>query len=363
MIRFYDKKYRYFAYFDPLTGQGARSNAYDEFGRDTGEDPYRASFPELLDIGIMGHCEHGKSGLCLQSGVECYQNGLGIEEPNMSLDQFKRLIDECKGRTFQVALGGRGDPDQHENFVEILKYAHENGVVPNFTTSGYGLKSELIPYIKAYCGAVAVSWYRNDYTHKALRMLINAGVKTNIHFVLSKASIDEAIMMIEENRIPEGVNRVIFLLHKPVGLGSFTNVLDVKDKRVNRFFSQIDLPEVADRLGFDSCCVPAILNFAKNIHPMCIEACEACRFSAYVSPDFKLIPCSFEKDSKYAVSLTNSSIEEAWNSKPFDSFRNLQEGKCIDCPTRTSCYAGCPIVPKITLCPTVDPHHAREVAP
>lgn len=31
-----------------------------ENGKDTGRDPFLASFPELLDIGIMGRCEHGK---------------------------------------------------------------------------------------------------------------------------------------------------------------------------------------------------------------------------------------------------------------------------------------------------------------
>ena len=29
----------------------------------------------------------------------------------MTLENFKRIVDECKGKTFQLALGGRGDVD------------------------------------------------------------------------------------------------------------------------------------------------------------------------------------------------------------------------------------------------------------
>ena len=32
-----------------------------------------ASFPELLDIGVMGHCFHAE--VCMRAGFECYQGG------------------------------------------------------------------------------------------------------------------------------------------------------------------------------------------------------------------------------------------------------------------------------------------------
>jgi radical SAM protein with 4Fe4S-binding SPASM domain len=361
MIQIFDTKFHYSSIFDPTTGQGIRSNIFDSKGKDTGIDPWMGSFPELLDIGIMGHCAHGKSGLCLKSGVQCYQDGIGIDEPNMSLYQFKGLIDECKGRTFQVALGGRGDPDMHEDIEEILKYAADNHVVPNFTTSAFGLRDDLLPAIKKYCGAVAVSWYRNEYTMKALDKLIAYGIRTNIHYVLSNSSIDEAIDMIREKKYPAGINRIIFLLHKPVGLGSEQNVLSVHDPRVAMFFSLFDDKDTADKAGFDSCSVPALLRFTSKINPMCMEACEAGRFSAYVSPDFKLYPCSFEKKEDYGIPLENASIEGAWNSPAFISFRSRQEGKCAGCPKYTSCYAGCPVVPRITLCDRVYRISPREV--
>ena len=70
----YDKKYNYISIFNEKTGAGLRTGILDSSGRDTGVDPFMSSFPELIDIGIMGHCIHGSSGLCIKSGVQCYQN-------------------------------------------------------------------------------------------------------------------------------------------------------------------------------------------------------------------------------------------------------------------------------------------------
>lgn len=59
---------------------------------------------------------------------------------------------------------------------------------------------------KKYCGAVAVSWYRSLYTLKAISFLLEAGVKTNIHYVLMKDSIKEAIELLEGDKFPKGIN-------------------------------------------------------------------------------------------------------------------------------------------------------------
>ena len=91
MIRKVDKINKYVSMFNPNTGFYMRSGVIEN-GVDTGVDPFMASFPELLDIGIMGHCIHGASGLCVKSGVQCYQNGLEIKNPNMSFENFKRIF-------------------------------------------------------------------------------------------------------------------------------------------------------------------------------------------------------------------------------------------------------------------------------
>lgn len=154
--------------------------------------------------------------VCRQ-GVQCYQDGVHSNKPNMTLEDFCAIAKQCKGETYQFALGGCGDPDQHESFEEILKICKESGIVPNFTTSGLGMTGDIAKLCKQYCGAVAVSWYRSGYTLKAIKLLLEAGVKTNIHFVMSKDSMEEALELLVSEGFPKGINAVVFLLHKPVG--------------------------------------------------------------------------------------------------------------------------------------------------
>ena len=345
-----DKKHRYISYYEAKTGIGARSNVYDTEGNETDIEPFMGSLPDLLDIGIMGHCAHGLSGLCALSGVQCYQDGGHRIEDHLSFEDFKHIIDQAKGHVFQVALGGRGDPDMHPEIIKMLHYCDHHGITPNFTTSGYGLKEELLTIIKQYCGAVAVSWYRHDITLRTIQRLLDFGIKTNIHYVLSNSSIDEAIKRLSNDGFPQGINRIIFLMHKPIGQGVMNEVLQYDDPRVQKFFSLIDQKGIADKTGFDSCGVPGLVRYTSNLHDASIEACEAGRFSAYVSNDNKFFPCSFEKDPAFAVSLKDHSLLEAWNSPAFNHFRSKHTTQCKTCPQHHRCGA-CPIVPEISLCP------------
>lgn len=346
----YDKKYNYISYFNKKTGAGLRTGILDANGKDTGVDPFMGSFPELIDIGIMGHCIHGSSGLCIKSGVQCYQNGLAQREPNMTLENFKRIADECKGKVFQFALGGRGDPDQHENFKEILEYCSKVNIVPNFTSSGLGFTNEIVSLCKTYCGAVAISEYRAAHTEKAVSMLVEAGVKTNLHYVLGNNTIDEAISKLKTG-FYNGINAVIFLLHKPVGLGTQANVLQKDDPKVKEFFSLINNRKFNFKIGFDSCSVPGLLNFTDKILKESIDTCEAGRWSMYITSDMKALPCSFDnQDLHWAYDISNDSIVSAWNSEIFEDFRSSFKTSCPGCDKREMCLGGCPIKPQIVLC-------------
>ena len=335
--------------FDEKTGAYIRSGIIVD-GKDSGQDPFMSSFPELLDVGIMGHCAHGLTGLCRKSGVQCYQSGGAAQQPNMSLENFRRILEECHHDTYQIALGGRGDPDMHENFGSILQLCREHHVVPNFTTSGYGMTPEKAQLCREYCGAGAVSWYRSEYTIQAIQMLLEAGVKTNIHYVLGNNSIDEAIRHLQSNDFPDGINAVVFLLHKPVGFGAESNVLQ-DDSRVEKFFKLVDSKSRPFKLGFDSCSIPGLLHFCGNIAGESVDTCEGGRWSAYITPDMRMLPCSFDnKAMRWAVDLGNHSIQEAWDSPQFENFRNHFRTACPDCGKRGECMGGCPIVPQIVLC-------------
>lgn len=354
VIKKIDKKNNFAAVFDTKTGFYMRTGILKKVDGEiieTDEDPFMTDFPELLDIGIMGTCVHGSSGLCIKSGIQCYQNGLGKKKPNMNITDFENIIKQCKNKVFQTALGGRGDPNKHEEFENILRICRENNIVPNYTTSGLALTDEEVYLTKKYCGAVAVSEYFSEYTRTAIKKFVEAGCKTNIHFVIGKQTIDKAIDKLKNKSFDEGINAVIFLLHKPVGLGERKFMLDPEDPRIREFFELIDSEVFPFKIGFDSCTVPALINFTKNLDARSFDTCEGGRWSAYIDSDMNMMPCSFLNDNPaFSVSLKEKTIYEAWHSEQFEAFRKSLSGSCIKCPNQKQCMGGCPIVRDIVLC-------------
>ena len=346
MIRKYDKKNRYISMFNPDTGFYMRSGILDEHGKDTGVDPFMSSFPELIDVGIMQTCVCAK-----QCNVDCYQKAIDRTGENMSVENFKRILEECKGKCFQFALGGAGDVDTHENFEEILSLCREYDIVPNFTTSGIAMTKEKAEICKEYCGAVAVSEHFAPYTNRAIDMLLEAGVKTNIHYVLSNRTIQDATAKLMLDGFKDGINAVVFLLYKPVGLGRIENVINANDPRVIDFFRAVDNFNGKHKIGFDSCTVPALINFTEKINPDSFDTCEGGRWSMYITSDMKALPCSFDnQDMKWAYDISNDTIQNAWDSEVFEDFRNHFRNSCPNCKRRRECMGGCPIRNEIVLC-------------
>lgn len=346
MIAKKDKKNRFVSFFNPANGYYLRTGVLDENGTDTGIDPFMASFPELLDIGIMGQC------VCSHKcNVDCYQKASERLGSNMSVENFEKIMNECKGKVFQCALGGAGDVDTHENFEEVLSICRKYGIVPSFTTSGIAFTKEKAEVCKELCGAVAVSEHFADYTENALNLLLDAGVTTNIHFVLNNQTIDIAIDRLRNNSFKEGISAVVFLLYKPVGHGKEEKVLRADDPKVKEFFDVVNSGKFHHKIGFDSCTAPGIVNFTDSIDMDSLDYCEGGRFSAYIDADMNMMPCSFaNQDSSWFVSLKDHTIQEAWDSELFDKFRYSLKHSCSGCAKRHLCGGGCPLVNQVTLC-------------
>ena len=308
-------------------------------------NPFMAEFPELIDVGIMETCVCSR-----RCKVDCYQKAVDRHGKNMSLQAFHRIMEQCQGKVFQVALGGAGDPDTHENFEEILTSCAEHNIVPNFTTSGLAMTAEKAEFCRRYCGAVAVSEHNADYTDRAVKLLLEAGVKTNIHFVLSTESIDRAIEILKTGEYRPGINAIVFLLYKPVGLGRTEKVLSAEDVRVKEFFSLVSKNKCPFKVGFDSCSCAALVNFAPELDFRFMDFCEGGRFSMYISAEEKAYPCSFanQKPVGIDISETGVTIAEAWQQ--FGEFRARLQNSCPTCADRENCGGGCPLLSSVILC-------------
>ena len=297
------------------------------YGINGNPDPEVLEFPSLLDIGIMGHCPNKCSF--------CYQDH--IYEPHMSLDDFMKIIDQVKDSTNQVALGGRGDPNLHPSFKEIIEYCRKNNIIPNYTTSGINLTDEQIE-ISKQCGAVAVSAYDKSFTFDAIRRLTKNKILTNIHMIGSKNNYSKICdILVGKNpwKLAIDIDKifaVIFLLFKKTGAGKHLD----QNLTIDQISNIGDLAFQQDNkrlyhIGFDSCFINHFMNMNKidSLTADVVDYCESSRKSAYISPAMELRSCSFSKDR--GISLKENTLKDAWNSELFQTFRKSLLTK-IQCP-------------------------------
>lgn len=358
MIIYKDIKNNFIDFFNPQNGFRVRSTILD-----SDKEPLQRDFPELIDIGIMGECHIANENICTKAGIDCYQSAQKIRKSNMALIDYKKIIKQCKNKTFQVALGGAGDPNKHENIEDILKYTRECGIVPNITTTGIHITDREIELIKKYCGAVAVSFYSrlvffenypkesNLDTLQAIDKLTTAGCSVNIHYVISKNTIDEAIYRLNNDLFPKGINAIIFILYKPVGLGKNEKVLTHRDMKLLELLDIVQKNTFRFKIGFDTCCTPLLVKHSSHISISSIDFCEAARFSMYIDCECFAYPCSFDcYNKKYRLSAKSMMIKYIWDSNIFEAFRIKQLNSCPQCGNKLLCLGGCALNLGINLC-------------
>jgi len=320
------KNDKYSIWFDSINGFEILT------GINGNPDPFILDSPSLIDIGIMGHCKNNCK--------ICYQGNVNI--PNMTFENFKTIIDQCKDHINQVALGGKGDPNKHEDFEKILQYCRVNNVVPNYTTSGNDLTDAEVYITKMYCGRVAVSNYDQDFTYTALNKFIERDVKTNIHFVLSTETFENALRILQgediwNKKFPfEKLNAVVFLLFKPQGNGSDKKYLCLSPDQLKQFSESLKEAKCKFKVGCDSCLINKIINAREltEFEKMVADSCEGSRMSCYISPDMRFMPCSFGNKFSDGIPITeDNTIQKIWdNGLPFIHFRKVLEKNPACCP-------------------------------
>jgi radical SAM protein with 4Fe4S-binding SPASM domain len=348
-------KQRYTAMFNPHSGFFARIE-------DAGEpEPFWAEHgPELLDVAITNWCDRG-CFFCYRKSDESGQH--------MAVAAYREIMRQAKAmHAFQVALGG-GNPNQHPEFVEILRLTREDfGLVPNYTTNGRGLSDTVLDATQRYCGAVAVSAYAPyRETAEAIKRLTARGITTNVHFILSSRSIDTAIDWLRDPpAFLSHAHALVFLNYKPVGRYADERLMANKSPRLEEFFQLATATRHPWRVGFDTCTITGLARFG-SAHEASLEGCDAGRFSLFVSEDSKVYPCSFMVEAGYdGIPLEGTTLRDIWQKHPtFAQIRATHAaGGCADCTTPSHCLAGCPLFPQMNLCArncTTDGAHASTL--
>ena len=325
---------------DPETGVTMR------WGAALDQDPVLAPWPELADISISNHC----SKHC----DFCYRDSKP-DNSFLSIADYERILDSLTsprwGSVFQVALGG-GEPLEHPRFLEIVRRTWERGIVANFTTNGQAITKTLAAELAGKVGAVAISVSSiEEMRPDRVKILADAGIKTNLHFVLDSNSIDQAAELLEGrfNHLFDDVNAVIFLTFKPRGRGAESRCLR-PGASLDRFVARIDSSACSGHIGFDACFVPILMR-RTEVDVDYVDSCECAFFSVYIDEQMNVKPCSFAIGNLDSFNLRQYSMEEIWIQRFFDYRKRILDDSCReDCKHSPSCHGTCAYFVSLAFC-------------
>ena len=308
------------------------------------EDAEMSKFgPEILDLEIS-------QGKCMGKCPECYKcNGAVENVHNMTLEEFKTIFHKVSknGLLTQIAFG-ICDIGTNPEFFEMMRYAKENGVIPNYTCHGLDMTPEYAKLTAELCGAVAVSVYNKEKSYNAVKMLIDAGVEqVNFHCIAHDKSFDKIKSIIDDINTDDrlkGLKALVLLRYKPKGngVGKF-NQLTIEQYKEILEYAQ----EKRVGLGFDSCSAPLYLEAIKddkdfNTKSLYAEPCESAIFSSYINCKGEFYACSFcEGEGMWKEGLNvlecNDFVEDIWNNDKTEKFRKALLGNCRNCPMFNLC--------------------------
>lgn len=288
------------------------------------------------------HCRH-----CLSASGPAATDELTTEECIKVLDELARL------RVFQINIGG-GEPFMRPDFLDLLKYAHEKGIVACVSTNGTLIDADLAATLSKMTmlflqisldGATASvnDEIRGQGTYRkilqAAENLAGQGVRFSFNTVLTKQSypqLDELRSLAANYFADLRVSRF-----RPSGRGKSNNDQLKPDKEQLESFagwlSEHDMIRTGD--SFFS------LTSEKR-RRQGLDMCGAAKMTCCLSPTGEVYPCAFLQEPEFkAGDIRQQSLSDIWrHSKIFDEFRNMEVGSCESCYRFESCRGGCPAV-------------------
>lgn len=146
---------------------------------------YVLSAPVVIHLAITTRCNLACSG-CYVPHPDSRPEWT-VAELCATIDQWARM------RVFQLAVGG-GEPLLYEGLFRVLTHAREQGIVPNLTTNGTLIDTEVIHRLeRSGVARVNVSWNqpdgkpgRGDQTvTRALRLLRESTLQVGVNLLVT----------------------------------------------------------------------------------------------------------------------------------------------------------------------------------
>ena len=282
---------------------------------------------------------------CLSDSGFALENELSTGECHDLVDQWTAL------KVFQVNIGG-GEPFIREDFLDLLSYAHERGLVTCVSTNGILIDKALARRIStlkmlylqvSLDGATAEvnDMIRGKRTYKkiidAIDCLATQGVPFSINTVLTRLNFPQLDDLRKLAKAYEADLRVSRF--RPSGRGKESkNWLGPDKDQLETFTDWLNEHDLV-RTGDSFFCLTS-----ENRRRKGLDMCGAAKMTCCISPIGQVFPCAFLQERPFlAGNVRDRNFKDLWDHSPiFHQFRSLDVESCVDCYRFETCRGGCP---------------------
>ena len=284
---------------------------------------------------------------CLSDSGVAASGELAARECLKLVDQLARL------KVFQVNIGG-GEPFIKDDFLPIIEYSHEKGLVTCVSTNGMLIDDDL---------ARRLAKLKMLYLQVSLDGA-TADVNDRIRGQGTYQRIIEAVACLARHQVSFSINTVLTQLNYPQ-LDDLRKLAGDygADLRVSRFrpsgrgkTSRSYLGPNKDQLedfavwleghdlvrtGDSFFCLTS-----ENRRRKGLDMCGAAKMTCCIAPNGNVYPCAFMQEPTFlAGNVRTSGFKDIWDRAPvFFQLRNLNVESCQTCCRFEVCRGGCPAV-------------------
>jgi mycofactocin radical SAM maturase len=286
------------------------------------------------------HCVH-----CLSDAGPAADNELSTQECRDLVDQLTAL------NVFQVNIGG-GEPFVRGDFLDLVTYAHDQGLVTCVSTNGMLIDQELarrlsrltMLYLQVSLdGATAEinDTIRGKGTYQnimdAIDCLANQGIPFSINTVLTCLNfpqLDDLRKLAKTYHADLRVSRF-----RPSGRGKESKGwLGPNKDQLEAFTYWLNEHDLV-RTGDSFFCLTSEKRRSKGL-----DMCGAAKMTCCTSPTGGVYPCAFLQEEPFlAGNIREMAFKTIWDRSPvFLQFRSLDVESCLSCYRFENCRGGCP---------------------
>jgi mycofactocin radical SAM maturase len=290
---------------------------------------------------------------CNLSCIHCLSDSGNRRAAESSTEACRRVIDQLSAmKVFQFNIGG-GEPFMRPDFLDLMDYAHDKGMVTCISTNGTLIDREIArrldhPLVYIQVSLDGATPESNDpirgrgsfdMVRQALECLRERDIEVSINTVLTRRSFPELDRMTE--LAAEFGAKLRVSRFRPSGRGKQSWAeLNVSAEQMLAF---------SDWLGGHLGVSTGDSFFSVSTEErrsLGLNMCGACKLTCCISPEGGVYPCAFLQEADFrAGRVPEEDFGEIWRHSPvFHSFRELEIKSCESCHRFDLCHGGCPAI-------------------